>query len=61
MLPLTLPEMRRLLCRRIWTARPSERETLAWSHWRRRHQARVSRCHYQRHLQRLAARVRLYG
>jgi hypothetical protein len=24
----------------------------AWSHWRRRHQARARRCHYQRHLAR---------
>jgi len=31
-------------------------EVLAWSRWRRRHQALARRCHYRRRLARLAAR-----
>ena len=45
---LTLPEVRRLLCRLLWVWRPAPRLVLAWSCWRRRHQLRAKRCHYRR-------------
>ena len=48
LIPLTVPEVRRLLHRLIWSAPPSIAHTLAWSIWRRRHQARARRGHYQR-------------
>ena len=34
-------------------------ERLAWSRWRRRHQARAKRCHYRCRLARLRSEVRL--
>jgi SRSO17 transposase len=54
LLPLTIPEIRRLLWRVAWSTAPPE-PALRWSRWRRRHQARAKRCHYQRRQQRLAA------
>jgi SRSO17 transposase len=58
LLPLTVPAVRRLLWRVAWSAAPPE-PALRWSRWRRRHQARAKRCHYQRRQTRLAALVRL--
>jgi hypothetical protein len=52
LIPLTVPEVRRLLCRLVWTVIPPPEESLAWSVWRRRHQAIARRCHYQRRLAR---------
>ncbi len=46
LIPLTLPEVRRLLAHLIWHQPPEATSVLAWSHWRRRHQARARRCHY---------------
>ncbi len=46
LIPLTVPEVRRLLARLIWTHHPGHDDVLAWSHWRRRHQARARRYHY---------------
>ena len=54
LLPLTVPEVRRLLWRVAWSAAPPE-PALRWSRWRRKHQARAKRCHYQRRQNRLAA------
>ena len=51
--------VRRLLCRLIWQPRGSPELALAWSHWRRRHQARARRCHYQNRLPNLHQYVRL--
>jgi hypothetical protein len=48
MLPLTVPEIRRLLVALIWPTLTEPRLVLAWSRWRRRHQARARRAHYQR-------------
>jgi hypothetical protein len=49
LLPMTVPEVRRLLYRLLVVARvPREEEVLAWSSWRRRHQLRAKRCHYRR-------------
>jgi hypothetical protein len=48
LLPLTVPEVRRLLVALVWTAPVEPGLVLAWSRWRRRHQARARRAHYQR-------------
>lgn len=53
LLPLTVPEVRRLLVRLMWQDLPSQAHILAWSHWRRRHQARAKHFHYRRRLARL--------
>src|SRR5215217_6905201 len=53
LLPLTLPEVRRLLCSLLLAKLPEERAVLSWSCWRRRHQLRAKRCHYRRRLERL--------
>jgi nicotinamide riboside transporter PnuC len=47
LLPLTMPEVRRLLVALVWTAPVQPGLVLAWSRWRRRHQARARRAHYQ--------------
>jgi hypothetical protein len=41
--------VRRLLCGVIWRAFASADHVLAWSRWRRHHQAVAKRCHYRRH------------
>ena len=46
LIPLTVPEVRRLLAHLIWQQPPEITAVLSWSHWRRRHQARARRCHY---------------
>src|SRR5215470_10019393 len=52
LIPLTIPEVRHLLVRLLWEhARPVE-QVVAWSSWRRRHQARARRSHYRRRLRR---------
>jgi hypothetical protein len=48
LLPLTVPEVRRLLVALVWTRPVEPGLVLAWSRWRRRHQARARRAHYQR-------------
>jgi len=48
LIPLTVPEVRRLLWGVIWRAFPSVDQVLAWSTWRRHHQAVAKRCHYKR-------------
>ena len=45
---LTVPEVRRLLARIVWPPHADLPQVLAWSIWRRRHQARARRAHYQR-------------
>jgi hypothetical protein len=40
LLPLTVPEARRLLVALVWTTPVQPGLVLAWSRWRRRHQAR---------------------
>ena len=47
LLPLTVPEVRRLLWRLMWARAPDPEQVLAWSTWRRRHQQRARRCHWQ--------------
>src|ERR687893_1297099 len=53
LIPLTVPEVRRLLVALVWGTPPPLGHTLGWSIWRRRHQARARRCHYKRRLARL--------
>jgi hypothetical protein len=48
LLPLTVPDIRRLLVALAWTIPVQPAFVLAWSRWRRRHQARARRAHYQR-------------
>jgi hypothetical protein len=48
LLALTVPEIRRLMIRLLPAPRPDPNRVLAWSLWRRRHQARARRAHYQR-------------
>jgi hypothetical protein len=48
LLPLTVPEVRRLLWRLMWARAPDPEQVLAWSRWRRRHQQRARRSHWRR-------------
>jgi hypothetical protein len=48
LLPLTVPEVRRLLWRLIWARPPDCEAARAWSHWRRRHQQRARQSHWKR-------------
>jgi hypothetical protein len=57
LLPLTVPEVRRLLFALVWHAPPSAEHILHWSTWRRRHQARATHAHIKRRQRR--AQVRL--
>ena len=50
LIPLTVPEVRRLLTRLIWKESQPSDFILYWSWWRRRHQARARLCHYKRRL-----------
>ncbi|TMR01829.1 IS701 family transposase [Nonomuraea turkmeniaca] len=47
-IPLTLPEIRRLLAALILGTTHTITDILRWSDWRRRHQATARHCHYQR-------------
>jgi SRSO17 transposase len=49
-IPLTVPEVRRLLGRLLFPLPRSARDVLAWSWWRRCQQARASASHAQRRL-----------
>jgi SRSO17 transposase len=48
LIPLTLPEIRRLFARLITTTIHTIAHWLHWSNWRRRHQARAKTSHYRR-------------
>lgn len=58
LLPLTLPEVRRLLGEIVWGAVPRG-DPLPWSRWRRHPQAVAKRCHYRTRLKRSAPDVPL--
>ena len=47
LLPLSVPEIRRLLAALVWGLTPDPNTVLRWSLWRRRHQARARRCHWR--------------
>jgi hypothetical protein len=57
LLPLTVPEVRRLLFALVWQPPPAVDQVLHWSGWRRRHQARAKRAHIKRRQR--SAQVRL--
>ena len=59
LLPWTVSEIRRLLSRLVWKVAHSLDHVLAWSVWRRRHQARAKRCHYRRRHSLLPSYLRL--
>lgn len=59
LLPLTAPEVRRLLWRLVFGRRPPAEHVLRWSWWRRRHQARAQRCHWRTRLAKAQLEVRL--
>ncbi len=46
--PLSVPELRRLLARTVWAVVPSVAFVLAWSLWRRHKQLLAKRAHYRR-------------
>jgi hypothetical protein len=57
LLPLTVPELRRLLWRLVWDQLPEPDTVLHWSDWRRRHQQRARRCQVARPPWRLRRRA----
>jgi hypothetical protein len=48
LIPLTLPEVRRLVYRLVVRVLAPPDMVLHWSRWRRLHQARAMRSHYRR-------------
>src|SRR5258708_8500659 len=54
LLPLTVPEVRRLLWRLGWQAPATPEGFLSWSRWRTRHQATAKYFHIKRRATRLA-------
>lgn len=59
LVPVSAPEIRRLLYWLFWSMpRPAE-AVLSWSRWRRRHQQVAKRCHYRRRLKKHGLDVQL--
>jgi hypothetical protein len=52
LLPLTVPEVRRLLWHLVWEHPPSVEAVEHWSVWRRRHQQRACECHWRKRTRR---------
>ena len=50
LIPLSVPEIRHLLWFLVWQKTVEQSLVLAWSLWRRRHQAQAQFYHYQRRL-----------
>ncbi len=50
MVPLSVPEVRRLFYYLVGMRPLSVLHRLAWSFWRRAHQALARLCHYKRHV-----------
>ncbi len=48
LIPVTVPEVRRLLWRLVWATVPLAAFVLGWSLWRRQHQAVAKKYHYQK-------------
>ena len=49
LIPLSVPEVRRLVWWLVWGRRGRQSEpVVSWSHWRRRHQAVARTCHHRR-------------
>jgi hypothetical protein len=57
LLPLTVPEVRRLLFALVWQPPPSAEHVLHWSGWRRRHQARAKQAHIKRRQRKTQVRL----
>jgi hypothetical protein len=53
--PISVPEIRRLLVRLLWTATRAPDEILAWSRWRRRHEKIAQEAHQRCRLKRQRA------
>jgi hypothetical protein len=51
LIELTVNEFRRLFDALLLSAKHTLDTLLAWSRWRRQHQARARKSHYRRHLQ----------
>ena len=45
LVPLTLPEVRRLMCSVLLKVLSEQQTALCWSRWRRKHQLRAKLCH----------------
>ena len=45
---MSVPEVRWLLVRLAWPRQATGEQVLAWSTWRRQHQAHARACHYRR-------------
>jgi hypothetical protein len=54
-LPLSVPELRRLLWRLVLAVPQTVRHILAWSQWRRQHQTTAQYYHYKRREARVGA------
>ena len=48
LIPLTEPEIRRLMLIIVWPQLRDAEKALIWSYWRRRHQAIAKICHYKK-------------
>lgn len=59
MIPLTVPEIRHLLVRLYLREQADPTEVLAWSDWRRKHQARARRYHFRTRAKRWGYDVQL--
>ena len=59
LISMTVPEVRRLLYRLVWSHQPADQSALRWSQRRRRHQATARRCHYRRRLKLLTTYLQL--
>ena len=59
LIPMTVPEVRRLLTRLVWTESQPPDFIVQWSWWRRRHQATARRFHYKRRLKLLTTYLQL--
>ncbi len=57
LLPLTVPEIRRLLFALVWARPPNPARILAWSDWRRAHQQCARRCHWKGGVKRYEPRL----
>ena len=57
LLPLRVPEVRRLRFALVWPPPPCVDHVLQWSGWRRRHHARAKQAHIKRRQRRLQVRL----
>jgi hypothetical protein len=48
LIPLSVPEVRKLLLRLVWDRLTPPDEAVAWSEWRRAHQYTARACHYRK-------------